>query len=73
MSRRTGASSGERSGARIPCPGVADRWGRSWVNNGSDVPLLGRVCSERRGAPCNLAGPHCRLAAPRAEVEGEAG
>jgi hypothetical protein len=27
------------------------------VNNGSDVPLLGRVCFERRGAPGRPAGP----------------
>jgi hypothetical protein len=28
-----------------------------WVNNGSDVRLLGRVCVERRGAPGRPAGP----------------
>jgi hypothetical protein len=39
------------------------------VNNGSDVPLLGQVCFERRGAPGKLAGPP----GPRAEGEGEAG
>jgi hypothetical protein len=46
------------------------------VNSGSDVPLLGRVCSERRGAPGKLAGPCCRLAGPlgpHAKGEGEAG
>jgi hypothetical protein len=29
------------------------------VDNGSDLPLLGWVCFERRGAPGRLAGP-CR-------------
>jgi hypothetical protein len=46
------------------------------VNNGSDVPLLGRVCSERQGAPGKLAGPRCQLAGPpgpSAEGEGGAG
>jgi hypothetical protein len=44
------------------------------VNNGSDVPLLGRVCSERRGAPGKLAGPRCQLAGPPGPcVEGEGG
>jgi hypothetical protein len=45
-----------------------------WVNNGSDVPLLGRVCFERRGAPGRLAGPCCRLVEPPGpHVEGEGG
>jgi hypothetical protein len=38
------------------------------------VPLLGRVCSERRGTPGKLAGPRCRLAGPpgsRAVGEGK--
>jgi hypothetical protein len=46
------------------------------VNNGSDVPLLGRVCVERWGAPGRLAGPRCWLAGPpgpRAEGEGGVG
>jgi hypothetical protein len=44
------------------------------VNNGSDVPLLGRVCSERRGAPGKLAGPRCQLAGPPGPcAEGEGG
>jgi hypothetical protein len=45
-----------------------------WVNNGSDVPLLGRVCFERRGAPGWLAGLRCRLVGPPGpHVEGEGG
>jgi hypothetical protein len=46
------------------------------VNNGSDVPLLGRVCFERQDAPGRLARPCCRLAGPpgpHAEGEGGAG
>jgi hypothetical protein len=55
---------------------VSNRLITARVNNGSDVPLLGRVCSERRGVPSKLAGPRYRLAGPpgpRAEGEGEAG
>jgi hypothetical protein len=44
------------------------------VDNGSDVALLGWVCSERWGVPDKLVGPRCRLAGPpgpRAEGEGK--
>jgi hypothetical protein len=44
--------------------------------NGPDVPLLGRVCFERRGAHGKLAGLRCRLTGPPgpcAEGEGGAG
>jgi hypothetical protein len=55
---------------------VSNRLITGQVNNGSDVPLLGRVCSERRGAPGKLDGPRYWLAGPpgpRAEGEAEAG
>jgi hypothetical protein len=47
-----------------------------WVNNGSDVPILGRVCSERWDTSGKLAGLCCWLAGlhgPRVEGEGEVG